>query len=218
MSYYRRVPTSGSTATRNDTDSDPSRRTKAFISHVCSPDDVSRPSFRAHGPESPTSIPPAFSYTSSSNDIQRHSEAVRIRVLPLLATPPPGTPPPPPPLGNTDGDTHLPLPPPTALRPPVMEASGPATPTNTSDHADPPPPPPARHRVRCASGRAPPRGLASGSLVASALNCFSWSPYRMMLLFLAPRSTRRSTLAPPSASDLQHTHELATPMHACEIQ
>jgi hypothetical protein len=41
---------------------------------------------------------------------------------------------------------------------------------------------------------------------------------QMTLLFLAPRSTRRSTPAPASATGLQHTHELATPMHACEIQ
>jgi hypothetical protein len=39
-----------------------------------------------------------------------------------------------------------------------------------------------------------------------------------MFLFLAPRSKRRPAPAPPSATGLQHTHELATPMHACEVQ
>ena len=72
---------------------------------------------------------------------------------------------------------------------------------------------------RASVEEAPPVVSRQGSLGCVSAELFFPGPRtQMTLLFLAPRSMCRSTPAPPSATGLQHTHELATPMHACEIQ
>jgi hypothetical protein len=73
------------------------------------------------------------------------------------------------------------------------------------------------YRLFHANTRPPPRSRVRQFGCVSAELFLPGPRTQMTPLFLAPRSMCRSTPSPPSATGLQHTHELATPMHACDF-
>jgi hypothetical protein len=100
-------------------------------------------------------------------------------------------------------------------RPPPPPAP---SPTLTHQHQRPrwiPPPPTSKTPSLVRQWKSPPRSRIRQFRLRQRRTALSWSSYRMLLLFLAPRSTRRSTSArpapPSSATSLQHTLGLPLP-------